>query len=195
MNKIRKRLIEIIKLLLLLNVVLFITTYVVQLGFVSGKSMEPSFYNSELLVIYKFKPDINKGDVVSFTYEQAQQQYLSNVFGQQYANQNVNKLGERHIKRIEGLPGDHIKVTVVSKKGINYNQLFINNELVLEFPEQVPPQEYTLNSDQYFVLGDNRDVSFDSLYHGPITKNEIIGKVVYHTPPLKKEGNNESRNN
>lgn len=195
MSKRRKILTEILKFLLLLDVVLFITIYVVQLGFVSGRSMEPSFYNSELLVIYKFKPNINKGDVVSFTYEQPQQEYLTKVFGQQYANQNVNKLGERHIKRIEGLPGDHIKITVINKKDINCNQLFINDELLLEFPEQVPPQEYALNNDQYFVLGDNRDVSFDSLYHGPITKNEIIGEVVYHTPPLKKEGNNESTNN
>lgn len=39
---------------------------------------------------------------------------------------------------------------------------------------------YTLSSNEYFVMGDNRNNSIDSRYFGPVSKNEIAGKVVLH---------------
>ena len=36
----------------------------------------------------------------------------------------------------------------------------------------------TLTADQYFVEGDNRDFSTDSRAYGPITKSQIMGKVL-----------------
>ena len=57
----------------------------------------------------------------------------------------------RFVKRIEGMPGDTV---------------------------QVNGADTVLASDQYFVEGDNRDHSTDSRVYGPITKNQIIGKVV-----------------
>jgi hypothetical protein len=36
-----------------------------------------------------------------------------------------------------------------------------------------------LNKDEYFVVGDNRDDSYDSRIHGPIKKHNIKGKYLY----------------
>ena len=40
--------------------------------------------------------------------------------------------------------------------------------------------EITMDKNQYFVMGDNRNNSTDSRYFGPVTKDEIIGKSVIH---------------
>ena len=37
------------------------------------------------------------------------------------------------------------------------------------------------NSDEYFVVGDNKSYSRDSRHFGPIKKNMIIGKVWIHS--------------
>ena len=62
-----------------------------------------------------------------------------------------------------------------SPKYTYYNQLVNSLKQNKEFSQ-------TLGKNQYFVLGDNRNLSMsiDSRYFGPISKNDIIGKVVLH---------------
>ena len=36
---------------------------------------------------------------------------------------------------------------------------------------------YTLGDDQYFVVGDNANVSYDSRYYGPVHRVQIVGVV------------------
>ena len=47
---------------------------------------------------------------------------------------------------------------------------------------------YDLGRDQYFVVGDNRAVSFDSVQLGPVTRERISGKAVFRYAPLGKLG-------
>lgn len=179
-NNVRSNLWLIVKYLIILNVLVFIISNVFCLGLVSGNSMLPTYKNKELIGIYRFHPDIEKNDVVSFKYGEAQQQYANEHMDPAIAQANLGKIGDCHIKRVVGTPGDQITITAEDM----INSLFINNQLLLTFAQQVPAQSYQLGADEYFVLGDNRDVSFDSLYHGPITKNEIIGEVVFKGPVL-----------
>ena len=63
------------------------------------------------------------------------------------------------IKRIYALPNE----TVIVKQGKNTNNI-------------------TLNSNQYYILGDNKAISHDSRSYGPIEKEQIIAKVILNIP-------------
>ena len=87
---------------------------------------------------------------------------------------NSNKL---IVKRVIGLPGEKISYCD--------NKLYINGEYVEEnFLGDVTTDSFeeTLSDNEYFCLGDNRNVSRDSRYYGPFTKNEIVSShllVIY----------------
>ncbi len=94
-----------------------------------------------------------------------------------------------HIKRIIGLPGETIQ--------IRDGQILIDGETYKEqknFPSiqnaGLAEDTITLKSDEYFVLGDNRNNSEDSRFAdvGNITKNNIIGKLWFTVSPLSEFG-------
>jgi signal peptidase I len=88
-----------------------------------------------------------------------------------------------YIKRIVGLPGEHIRM--------DGGSVAINGEALLEpyaqgnesvaspFPNQWVPDKA-----EYFVLGDQRQDSRDSRTFGPVRRSDIVGKVwVTYWPP------------
>lgn len=89
-----------------------------------------------------------------------------------------------YIYRIIGLPGHTVKMVnkIVYINGIKYiTPREVHKEQAVIPPEQNPRDNngpITLGKNQYFVLGDNRDRSYDSRFRGPITQDDIIGKVV-----------------
>ena len=90
------------------------------------------------------------------------------------------------IKRVIGLPGDTIEWK-------DYN-IYINGKKLFE------PYEYDsftktykqtnefptlkLKDNEYFVMGDNRMISYDGRYFDPVKRDTITGKVYFiHNPP------------
>lgn len=90
------------------------------------------------------------------------------------------------IKRVIVLPNETFYFGLT---GENYGKLYIQNKNgefeYVEQPIDVTKGSYyqygsptTLASDEYFVMGDNRNHSFDSRVNGPIKKHNIEGKVI-----------------
>jgi signal peptidase I len=109
------------------------------------------------------------------------------------------------VKRIMGIPGDHIHLSdgVVYRNGEALTELYAKhngsyNPYRDNFPEispgdavnLTPEWRLTLGShlangdlvvpaDSYFAMGDNRDVSYDSRYWGFIPRENIIGRPIF----------------
>ncbi|MCL1465636.1 signal peptidase I [Argonema galeatum] len=90
-----------------------------------------------------------------------------------------------HLSRVIGLPGEKIQV-----KG---GQVFINDQPLQEnYVDEPARYEYgpvTVPPDSYFVLGDNRNKSYDSHHWGFVPHDLIIGKVYARFWPLNRIGN------
>ena len=169
--------IEFIKVVVIsLVIILPIRYFLFQPFYVSGASMEPSFYDHEYLIIdeftYRFDAP-SRGDIVVFHYPL-----------------NTNEI---FIKRVIGLPGEKIQF----KEG----KVYIFNDAnpdgsVLDEPYLVSNTEtysygkdtVTLGPGEYYLLGDNRTDSQDSRIFGPVKRNLIIGRVILRGWPLDRAG-------
>ena len=156
-----------------LLVILGIRSYVMQPFFVSGKSMEPNFYDGDSLLVdeisYKFgNPE--RGDVVIFRYPRNPKEYF--------------------IKRVIGLPGEKVevkdgKITVYNGE---YPEGFRLDENIYLPSGTITSGNYTfeLKNDEYFVLGDNRGASADSRLWGALEKHYIVGRAWIRAWPLNE---------
>lgn len=183
-------LLEIIKVFAwALVIILPIRIFLFQPFFVQGASMEPNFKDGDYLVVnelgYKktevgafgvhlfsveMMKDLNRQEVVVFRYPRNPDQYF--------------------IKRIIGLPGERVKISEGKVKVFNKEN---PNGLSLDENGYLPnglstsgSTDITLNEDQYFVLGDNRQNSSDSRVWGPLPKDDVIGKVLIRAWPISK---------
>jgi len=151
--------------------------------------MQNTLHNNDRLIVWKlprtwaritghqYVP--KRGDIVILT-----ESGLSNYGDTQDTKQLV--------KRVIGLPGDHI---VIKNGAITiYNKQYpngFNPDTTLPYgkngaiPSTDNNLDITLSSDELFVCGDNRGDSLDSRIFGPIKTNQIIGKLIvriYPTP-------------
>ena len=118
-------------------------------------SMEPSFYQSQRVVVVKavyWFGEPQRGDVVIF--------------------KAPDGSDEEYIKRIIGLPGDTVEVLygVVYVNGFKLDEPYVKKSFSYSLSEQTVP------ADNYFVLGDNRDISNDSHKGWFLPRDNIIGK-------------------
>jgi len=168
-------------------VAIFIIAFVFRSYQVDGPSMENTLQNADKLIIWKvprtwarltghpYIPD--RGDIIVFT-----QSGLS-----QFNQQDTKQL----IKRVIGLPGDHL----VLKDGSYtiYNKTHpkgFDPDKTLPYGKNIPTTsgeiDITLGKSQVFVSGDNRPDSLDSRAFGPINANQIIGKLAIRVFPIGK---------
>jgi signal peptidase I len=142
-----------------LTILMFLAfRFAVQNYRVDGHSMIPTFQDQEYILVdkaaYLFHPP-ERGDVIVFAYPLDPTQDF--------------------IKRVIGLPGDHVQVAqdgTVSVNGVQLPETYIND---LDNP--YPPTDLIVCADHYFVLGDNRGDSSDSRAWGLVPRHNIIGKA------------------
>lgn len=147
---------------------------------VDGVSMVPTLEDKERLLVRR-TTTFNRYNLITF--------------------EPADKPGESYVKRIIGLPGDHLH--------LEGNHLYLSSEDALSLPEHpeasqlpdgtikvlVSPEVVaklqnltTIPQGEYFVLGDNRNHSRDSREMGLINAGQIEGRVVFRYFPLTKMG-------
>ena len=91
---------------------------------------------------------------------------------------------DTYVKRVIGLPGDEI--------AFSGGRLIVNGAAVAEPYVSSPTEDYaiTLGEDQYLLLGDNREASYDSRMEdmGPIALSGFVGRVAFVIWPLNRMG-------
>ncbi len=136
--------------------VFFFDTYIV-----TNKSMEPTFFEGDQILLLKKNFIFNRVknfDVIVFNHE----------------NTNL-------VKRVIGIEGDKVEI----KDGA----LYLNDKLV-EHEYYIFSNKdnglYIVGDNQYFVLGDNIKLSEDSRYFGFIYGKDVKGQVILIFSPKSR---------
>lgn len=154
--------------------VILIRTYLVQPFLVWGSSMAPNFSSGDYILIdelsLRFR-EIERGEVVVFKSPMDSYTYF--------------------IKRVIGLPGERIlindnKITIFNESypnGLIIKEPYLSYQnKTINFGKDI---DVILDNDEYFVLGDNRQYSYDSRAWGPVKKENIIGIARVRLWPIK----------
>ncbi len=150
---------------LIIITVILIRTFLVTPIRVDGDSMNDTLTNGEILLLKKYDKSYERFEVVVFNYK-----------------------NEKLIKRIIGVPGDHI--------AYKDNKLYINNKYIEEPMIDKKTYDFDLNQlgfdiipeHYYFVMGDNRTNSKDSRMIGLISEKDILGTTNFILFPFNKLG-------
>lgn len=140
---------------------------------VRGASMQPNFQNGEYIltdkISYKFR-NPERGEVVIFRAPK---------------NQELD-----YIKRVVGLPGEHVKIEKgnIYINGKNLTESYLPHEPIFTGTFLQEGQENILGEGEFFVMGDNRNHSSDSRDWGPIIKDLIVGKAILRYWPVNEIG-------
>jgi len=187
-------------LLFTILIALFGTTFVVQAFKIPSQSMEPTLLVGDHLLVNKFifggdgawydkllpYRAIRRGDVIVFKFPFDDHPH--------------------YVKRVIGLPGDRIRIrdehVYVDDKLLSEPYVIHDPSAEDPFDENFPPAgpdsyeaglrpewaatiasyvrngELVVPPDHYFVMGDNRDRSWDSRYWGFVDRDAIMGRPV-----------------
>ncbi len=160
--------------LLVFVIVIPIRMFVAKPFIVSGTSMYPTFDSWHYLIVdqlsYRFH-EPKRGDVITFRFPQNNSLYL--------------------IKRIIGLPNETLILNGTTTEIINKahpDGMILNEKYVKPENAMGASMRIHLGNNEYFVMGDNRKVSADSRYWGPLERKRIVGRAYLRLFPFTKIG-------
>ncbi|MBU1149522.1 MAG: signal peptidase I [Proteobacteria bacterium] len=166
-------------IILAVVIALFIRTFVIQAYKIPSGSMKPTLLIGDHILVSKFNYGIKlpflrttlipvgapqRGDIVVFIYPEDR--------------------SKDFIKRLIGVPGDTIEIR--NKKifinGLPYSDkhgVYVDNFII---PGAVQPRDnfgpVTVPEGSLFVMGDNRDESYDSRFWGFVSNKDVLGKAL-----------------
>lgn len=132
--------------------------------------MVPNFANFDYLFVervsYYFRSP-QRGEPIVFRFPRNEREYF--------------------IKRVVGVPGDHLiiregKVFIMGEDG---EERLLGEPYLLPGTNTQGNTDVTLGPNEYYVLGDNRDASFDSRRWGIVPREDIVGRVIIRIWPIK----------
>ena len=139
--------------------------YVAEGRWIPSESMLPTLQVGDRLIVEKVTPKVSgveRGDII--------------VFRPPAKSGKTDDL----VKRVIGLPGDSISI----KNGTVYiNGTPLAEPYALEKPD-TDFKAYKVPENSFFVMGDNRNNSYDSRYWGTVPESLIIGRVMLRYYPF-----------
>jgi signal peptidase I len=165
-DNVKKEIVEWLKSILIALVIVLPISMLAAPKLVKGESMEPTLNNHDVVLTEKislYKNELSRGEIIVFDARPYEK--------------------ELYIKRIIGLPGDTVEIrdglVYVNGNRLSEGYLKTNTYTSMDMKVVVP-------EDKIFVLGDNREVSNDSRFIGPIEIKKIKGHAVYRLFPFNK---------
>ena len=168
----RRTLVETVGIVLVAVVLAgLVRTFVFQTFYIPSSSMVPTLGVYDRILVQKAFftwHDVSEGDIVVFSHPP-----LDDCPGPQNGDL---------VKRVIALPGQ----TIYSSG----NNIYVNGHLLSEpylprydplgppIPDATRQHPYRVPAGDFYVLGDNRAISCDSRYWGPITGSSIVGKAI-----------------
>ncbi|MFC1687387.1 signal peptidase I, partial [Patescibacteria group bacterium] len=171
----KKFIFELLKItVIVVAVVVPIRYFLFEPVYVDGSSMEPNFHDYEYILVdkitYRFE-EPQRGDVIVA---------------------NIPEHDGFLIKRLIGLPGERVSISdgAVTIHNNEFPDGFVLNESYLgQGISTSGTYNIVLDNNEYFFMGDNRPVSLDGRYYGPVTIDEIEGRAWFRIWPFDRIDN------
>ena len=192
-----------ILLVFALVLALVIKTFVVQAFFIPSSSMENTLDIGDKVLVNKMVYDfrsIHRGDIVVFNGEGSWDPVTSQTVPplERLWNAIIGLFGTApgvhdYIKRVIGLPGDHVACCDAQGR-ITVNGVPLNEKSYL-YPGNAPSTvrfNVTVPPGRLWVMGDHRNVSYDSRGHqqdpgnGTIPENKVVGRAFVIVAPISR---------
>ncbi len=171
----------------------FLNIFVFTLSQVRQSSMETTLMGGDQLIVEKLSYAFGNpetGDIIVFIKDPVDPSIgarFIRLYQDMAAKFFQREVNTRLVKRVIGLPGDEIN--------IRDGKVFLNGKELAEdyaqqptYPKDSIQYPFTVPDGQYFVIGDNRGMSYDSRDLGCIKREQIEGRVWIRFWPLGKLG-------
>ena len=169
-KKVKSALLFLVEIALVIFLAYLLVKAAVERTAMPGDSMAPTLEDDTSIIVNRlsyFRKGPERFDVIVFEQEGEEHNYY-------------------HVKRVIGLPGETVQIVNGS--------VYIDGKLLKEAVRDLPTihlsglaaEAFTLDEDEYFVLGDNRNKSEDSRFAniGNVTKEQIVGKAWFTLEPF-----------
>lgn len=181
-----------------------VKTFLAQPFFIPSQSMESTLDVGDRIIVSKFTPQhspLHRGDIIVFSDPKTwgsipeHRSLFQRVVNDSLVFIGVLPGGGDHVvKRIIGMPGDHVKCCTKSGKltvnGVEITEPYIDAGSV----PSTMPFDITVPAHEVWVMGDNRNDSADSRFHdansngklGSVPMSDITGQVVAIAWPISR---------
>ncbi|HAV65405.1 MAG TPA: signal peptidase I [Verrucomicrobiales bacterium] len=139
---------------------LVFSRFVLATVIIDGVSMEPTFQSGDHCLLNRLATvmgGVDRGDMVVLC---------------------DRGEGDYAIKRVIGVPNDDVEIRdgLVFLNGERLDEAYLADGTRTYAP--AGQLRFSLGPDSYFVLGDNRALSEDSRYYGPVSRSKLLGVVL-----------------